>query len=286
MWLFLSLLSAVFFGLSTYFFKKGFKNISIWQSMWLESIVTMVFTVPYVLIRGNLVWNDLGIVFLLGIVIIVVYYFYLMAFHKNYLSITSSVVSLAPIFIAIFAYFFIGQSISLWGGLIIGLIVFGVTLVGFDFTDIKSFKDLKKARIERALLWGGIGMIASTIMDLAAGKIFTFSTPSTYLLILIPAEALVALIVLLIKKEKINIFKNHQSKLKDTIYGASFMSLGTFTYFEAIAIGKVAYVSAAASFSVVLSLLLGVLFMQEKLRKVQFIGIIVVVIGSMLFVLI
>lgn len=282
MWFILALLAAVSFALSTFYFKKGFANLTVSQSMWLETIVTIFTVGAYYLLRGNFSSVRLGEVFVLGVFATGIYAFHLYAYKKSKISITSSITSLSPLFVAILAYFFLGQTFSFWGIVLIFITIIGVFFISIDPVEMIQLTSFKKITIQSYLKWGVLSLLANIFMDLTAGKILSYSTPTTYLVMLVPAEVAIALPMLLIKKQSAHIFtKKH--KLGNTILGALFMSLGTIFFFEAIAVGKVAYVSAVANFSVVFSVSLGLFFLKEKVTKVQFIGMAIVIIGVLLF---
>jgi len=274
MWLILSLCSAVFFSLSTFFIKKGYSHLSVLKTMLIESIISLLVMCIYLILRQNFQVEGVFLVFLWTIPAYVGYYLYLKAYEKSGLALTSSIISTTPIFLAILAYFIWGQQVSLLGAILIITTVVGVVLIGLTPTELKSLSKLRPFKLEK---------IANLLMDLVAGKVFSFSTPTTYLILLVPSEVLFVGFMSFIKRENINFLNMKLSNLVNTILGTTFMAIATIFFFEAFTIGKLAYVSALTSTDVILSVFLGVFFLKEKISRLQTVGIVIVTIGVIIF---
>lgn len=283
MWLILSLCSAVFFSLSTFFIKKGYSHLSVLKTMLIESIISLLVMCIYLILRQNFQVEGVFLVFLWTIPAYVGYYLYLKAYEKSGLALTSSIISTTPIFLAILAYFIWGQQVSLLGAILIITTVVGVVLIGLTPTELKSLSKLRPFKLEKIVIWSLIGLFANLLMDLVAGKVFSFSTPTTYLILLVPSEGLFVGFMSFIKRENINFLNMKLSNLVNTILGTTFMAIATIFFFEAFTIGKLAYVSALTSTDVILSVFLGVFFLKEKISRLQTVGIVIVTIGVIIF---
>ena len=283
MWIILSLCSAVFFSLSTFFIKKGYSYLSVLKTMLIESIISLLVMSIYLVLRQNFQVEDIFLVSLWSIPAYIGYYLYLLSYQKSELALTSSIISTTPIFLAILSYLFWGQQLSSLGAILIILTVIGVVLIGLTPTVLKSLSKLRAIKLEKIVVWSLIGLSANLLMDLVAGKVLSFSNPTTYLILLVPTEVLFVGFMSGIKRENVNFLNIKFSNLVNTILGTTFMAIATIFFFEAFAIGKLAYVSALISTDVILSVLLGVFFFKEKISRFQAIGIVIVTLGVILF---
>lgn len=283
MWFFLALLSTILFGFSTFFIKKGYKYLSVTQTMAVEAIVGFFLTGIYLFFRRDFQWTQIGLIFLLCLIGYGVYYLYLLTYEKSQLVVASTVIAATPIGVTVLAYFFLKQQITSWGFCLIFLIVLGIILIGCDPNQMKKLMNLKQIKFKKIFLWSLFGLIANIMMDVVDGKILTFTTPVTLLVVLVPTEFIFVGILLAVKRERFDLLNKKPLELKNTLIGTGFMTVATICYFEAIAIGKLGYISAITSSSVIISIFLGLTFLKEKVTRLQILGMSIVVLGVMLF---
>ncbi|MBU8849358.1 MAG: DMT family transporter [Desulfobacterales bacterium] len=70
------------------------------------------------------------------------------------------------------------------------------------------------------------------------------------------------------------------SKLKKTLWPAFFSTLTVLSYYTAISLGPVAYVSSVRRLGVLLTMLIGILVLKEKIKNLSFAGGIIMITGA------
>ena len=279
MWLLYVLVATVLFGLATFGLKKGYKYLTVADTMLVECFTsTFVVLIYYLFSHESFRPDNFLLAFAFSIPAYVGYFLYLKAYEQSDLTLTSSLTSISPIFVAVFGYVVLKQSISWLGIIIILLIILGVILVSVSFSGLKiTIIDSVKIK------WGLFGLLGCVLMDSLSSYMSVTSTPITYLMALIPSEIFFLALLVFFKKEKITINLKSGKKLWPTIWGTTFIAVGTIFSFNSYAIGKAAYVSAVLSTSIVISLILGLTLLKEKLRIQQLIGVVIIFVGVILF---
>ena len=69
-------------------------------------------------------------------------------------------------------------------------------------------------------------------------------------------------------------------KLKKTLWPAVFSTLTVLSYYTAISLGPVAYVSSVRRLGVLFTMLIGILVLKEKIKRLSFVGGIIMITGA------
>ena len=70
------------------------------------------------------------------------------------------------------------------------------------------------------------------------------------------------------------------SKLKNTFWPAIFSTLTVLSYYTAISLGPVAYVSSVRRLGVLFTMLIGIIVLKEKVKRLSFVGGIIMITGA------
>ena len=69
-------------------------------------------------------------------------------------------------------------------------------------------------------------------------------------------------------------------KLKKTLWPAVFSTLAVLSYYTAISLGPVAYVSSVRRLGVLFTMLIGILVLKEKINRLSFVGGVIMITGT------
>lgn len=280
MYIIYALLASVFSGLTSVFAKTGIKNIDSLLATFLRTIVISLFLFLIVIWKENL--NDIflldtkTILFLIlsGISNTLLWICYFKALDLGTVSKVTPVDKTSIVLTLILSSLFLNEKITT-----IKIISIVLILSGTFLTIKKESKDSKDNKwIVYAVL---TAVFTSTTTVLS--KIGIESTNTTLITFL---RTIVVLIIL----TTITLFKKKYKSIKDIekrswlfiILSGLSTSLSWLFYFKALALGEASIVFPIEKLSLVVSILISIIFLKEKVNKKQIIGIIIIVIGTSL----
>lgn len=280
MYIIYALLASVFSGLTSVFAKTGIKNIDSLLATFLRTIVISLFLFLIVIWKENL--NDIflldkkTILFLIlsGISNTLLWICYFKALDLGTVSKVTPVDKTSIVLTLILSSIFLNEKITS-----IKIISIVLILSGTFLTIKKESKDSKDNKWIIYAILTAVFTSTTTVLS----KIGIESTNTTLITFL---RTIVVLIIL----TTITLFKKKYKSIKDIekrswlfiILSGLSTSLSWLFYFKALALGEASIVFPIEKLSLVVSILISITFLKEKVNKKQIIGIIIIVIGTSL----
>lgn len=280
MYIIYALLASVFSGLTSVFAKTGIKNIDSLLATFLRTIVISLFLFLIVIWKENL--NDIflldkkTILFLIlsGISNTLLWICYFKALDLGTVSKVTPVDKTSIVLTLILSSLFLNEKITT-----IKIISIVLILSGTFLTIKKESKDSKDNKWIIYAILTAVFTSTTTVLS----KIGIESTNTTLITFL---RTIVVLIIL----TTITLFKKKYKSIKDIekrswlfiILSGLSTSLSWLFYFKALALGEASVVFPIEKLSLVVSILISITFLKEKVNKKQIIGIIIIVIGTSL----
>lgn len=280
MYIIYALLASVFSGLTSVFAKTGIKNIDSLLATFLRTIIISLFLFLIVIWKENL--NDIflldkkTILFLIlsGISNTLLWICYFKALDLGTVSKVTPVDKTSIVLTLILSSIFLNEKITS-----IKIISIVLILSGTFLTIKKESKDSKDNKWIIYAILTAVFTSTTTVLS----KIGIESTNTTLITFL---RTIVVLIIL----TTITLFKKKYKSIKDIekrswlfiILSGLSTSLSWLFYFKALALGEASIVFPIEKLSLVVSILISITFLKEKVNKKQIIGIIIIVIGTSL----
>ena len=280
MYIIYALLASVFSGLTSVFAKTGIKNIDSLLATFLRTIVISLFLFLIVIWKENL--NDIflldtkTILFLIlsGISNTLLWICYFKALDLGTVSKVTPVDKTSIVLTLILSSLFLNEKITS-----IKIISIVLILSGTFLTIKKESKDSKDNKWIIYAILTAVFTSTTTVLS----KIGIESTNTTLITFL---RTIVVLIIL----TTITLFKKKYKSIKDIekrswlfiILSGLSTSLSWLFYFKALALGEASVVFPIEKLSLVVSILISITFLKEKVNKKHIIGIIIIVIGTSL----
>lgn len=280
MYIIYALLASVFSGLTSVFAKTGIKNIDSLLATFLRTIVISLFLFLIAIWKENL--NDIflldtkTILFLIlsGISNTLLWICYFKALDLGTVSKVTPIDKTSVVLTLILSSIFLNEKITS-----IKIISIVLILSGTFLTIKKESKDSKDNKWIIYAILTAVFTSTTTVLS----KIGIESTNTTLITFL---RTIVVLIIL----TTITLFKKKYKSIKDIekrswlfiILSGLSTSLSWLFYFKALALGEASVVFPIEKLSLVVSILISITFLKEKVNKKQIIGIIIIVIGTSL----
>lgn len=280
MYIIYALLASVFSGLTSVFAKTGIKNIDSLLATFLRTIVISLFLFLIAIWKENL--NDIflldtkTILFLIlsGISNTLLWICYFKALDLGTVSKVTPIDKTSVVLTLILSSIFLNEKITS-----IKIISIVLILSGTFLTIKKESKDSKDNKWIIYAILTAVFTSTTTVLS----KIGIESTNTTLITFL---RTIVVLIIL----TTITLFKKKYKSIKDIekrswlfiILSGLSTSLSWLFYFKALALGEASVVFPIEKLSLVVSILMSITFLKEKVNKKQIIGIIIIVIGTSL----
>lgn len=173
-WFFLALIGPFLYAITNYIDKtlleKVFKKEGIGTMLIFSSLVS-VFALPFFFLADRTVLdvNGFGILILaiVGILNVLVIWFYLIALKDEEASIVVVFYQLVPVFGAIFSYFILGEILTRMQLIAMAIIIFGTTIISFEIDAENKFKLRRKTvsyMLLAALCWSIEAVLFKSVM--------------------------------------------------------------------------------------------------------------------------
>lgn len=285
--IFLSILAglgAMFgWGISDFFAGLFSKKIGNFKTFFWSQLAALVFATLLILFFAINLNIPTPIAVLLPIAAIFYsggYLLFYKGFELGNISIVSATINLWAVFTMLFAFIFLGQRLSGWQLLGVIMIIAGVTLVSLKWSDIKNKNShlLKGVRetVAAALLFG----IFWNLSDVITNEIGWLPTT-----IFVKIGIILFLILFSVfAKRELTIAKTTtQTKLMVVLVGVlEATAVACFNW--GLTIGDVILVTPIASALTIVTITMALLFLKEKVTKVQVLGIVIAITGIILTV--
>lgn len=206
------------------------------------------------------------------------YLLFFKGFILGNVSIISATMNLWAVFTMIFAYFFLGQRLTAFQFLGVLLIITGVSLVSLKLDEIKgqSIKLLAgvKETVLAALLFG-VFWIFSEVVSEEIGWV------STTLLVKIGVVLFMLLFSLLAKRE-LNVTKIPLKIVMMILFAGVLEAMAVASVNWGLTVGEAILVTPIASALSIVTIMMAVIFLKEKITRLQGIGMTIVITGIVL----
>ncbi len=223
-----------------------------------------------------------------GLLLLVASFFYTGAyllFYKGFelgnISVVSATINLWAVFTMLFAFLFLGQRLSGWQLLGVVMIISGVTLVSLKWSDLnnpdakllKGVKETVAAAVLFGVFWNLSDVITSEIGWL----------PTT-VFIKIGIILLLLLFSFFLKRELTIAKTSTQTKLMIVLVGVlEAAAVACFNW--GLTVGDVILVTPIASALTIVTITMALVFLKERITRLQALGILIAVAGIILTVL-
>lgn len=280
MYIIYALLASVFSGLTSVFAKTGIKNTDSILATFLRTIVIYLFILLIVIFKENI--NDIflldkkTLLFLIlsGISNTLLWICYFKALDLGTVSKVTPVDKTSIVLTLILSSLFLNEKITT-----IKIISITLILLGTFLTIKKESKDSKENRWILYAILTAVFTSTTTVLS----KIGIENTNTTLITFLRTIVVLIILTTITLFKKKYKYIKDIKSRswLFIILSGLS-TSLSWLFYFKALALGEASIVFPIEKLSLVVSILISIIFLKEKVSKKQITGIIIIVIGTSL----
>ncbi len=217
----------------------------------------------------------------------IIHFFYCIFFAKSYehgdLSLVYPIMRASPALVLIFAVLFLGESVTLLGGLGVFLIVFGVYIINMKKLTLSEIKkpifSVFKNRSTKYAFLTMLTVAAYSVFDkVGAEKIhpIVFGWTLTFMTLLLFTPY-----VFFIKKN--NLFKEEWRVNKKSILINSVIAQGGYLLILiAFTFEKVSYVASLRQLSIVFAVLMGSHILKEEGKNIRLLASVIIFIGAFL----
>lgn len=277
MFIIYSLLASFFSGLSTFFSKISLNNNSILVLGIRTIVITILTIIMYILFKGNNTITTKNIVFIIlsGISTAILWLVYFKALEMANISLVTPVDKLSIVITLILSTILFKEKIT-----IIKIISMIFIIVG---TFLMVNKNNKKK--DNWFIYAILTAIFTSLTTILA-KIGIKNVDSNLSTMLRTIIVLIIIwIIILIKKEYKYVYKLNKKTIIFIILSGLSTGSSWLNYFKALKIGETSIVFTIEKLSVVVSILLSVIFLKEKLNIKKVIGFIFIILGIFILVL-
>ncbi len=257
--------------------KKSYKELPPSVAFLFDSIFGLLILIPFSLIVGFR-FSELPTVFIFALISAILseaYVFY--ALSKGELSITATIFSSYPLYTILFSFFINHDKPGLVHWIFIILTILGTIIVSLPYKLNKA--EFKKKTI---ILWGVSAAIAVGLADSISKNVIDRTSVESFMFALALVQVPVALIYLKLEKQKISQFsetiKNFE-KYKFAILGSLLNIIAVFFLWLAFSSSNLSVVSPLTSIYPGITILLAYIFLNERIKLKDFIGLVIIVIG-------
>lgn len=271
----LALFAAVLWGVGQVFTKRGYEESTPLFNNLLAAVVTIATAVPFALLNGATFQLS---VFPLTVVIaaLLLCYYYILA--KGQVSLTGTVLSSYPIITITLSFIFLQEQPSLFQKLAIVAVLLGTILIAAG-EGLSHIKEIKLGDWFWIAIAGALSIGTSDFLSkVANNKTDVYS----YLLDYGIAYCIVAGISYFFDKKGRTFPAINNMKFLPTLIGVTMIEIGLFVYYLAISKGLVSLVTPISSVFAAITVVLAWIFLKERVKKLQVVGILFSVAGIIL----
>lgn len=263
----------ILFGVGNVLLKKGFRNLTAWQTYAFDAIfIAFPLWMGYGILNGGDLSTVTALAVLNAFIITIVYGIYYYTLYIGQIGLTSSIVATYPIFTVILAFFILEEKLSLAATVGVFLSIFGVILI--------SLPKKVKITLEKWVLLSLFCAVAFGITSFTSKIALQSVNNATYLMLLAIGQVIVVSIWKLFNKEKFPPFKF--KTIGVSALAIILLNIGNIFYYIALEKGFVSIVVPLSNTYVIITVILSIIWLKEKIYFRQIIGIAGVVIGVIL----
>lgn len=272
-----AILTCVLLGVGNVILKRSFKNFPPSISFFTFSIFSLFLWAPLGLFLG-VDFNDMLLGLFVGFMSAIlgqaIYFFVL---EKGEVSITNTILSSFSIYTIIFSMIFNNERPTLLTLLFIGLTILGTIIVSLP--ERYNKKELGEISI---ILWAVFAAVCIGAADTLGRFYINKSSVGSFLFYVAGAQVVVSFLYLKASKQPLNqfvdIFK-HIKEYKFALIGGLCISLATMFLFLAFNYTLASIASPIATSSCVITVLLALIFLKEKVSAKNWVGLVLVIIS-------
>lgn len=272
-----AVLQSSLLAVANLFLKKSYKNFPPSVSFFIFSLFSLF------------AWGGLGLILgvnfsnpFLGLLIgfvsaIFGQALYIYVLSKGELSITASILSSYSVYTVLFSIGFLRERPSVITLLFIGLAMLGTLIVTFPEKGKLNKKDLQHLSM---IAWAVFGAIAIGAADTATKYYIDSVSVGSFLFYTAIAQVVVSFVYLRLEKESLGQFRTLFTRLdeyKNALLGSFFVSISTVFLFLAFSYTLASIIAPIGATNPVLTVILAVVFLKEKLSLKNIIGLILVI---------
>lgn len=271
------LLAALSQAISYTVLKKSYEELPPSVAFLFDACFGLLIWVPFALIIGfNFTHLPLVILFaLISALLSEAFVFYVLS--KGEISITGTIFSSYPVYTILFSLFINQEKLLPWHWFFVCLTILGTIIVSFPEKINKH--ELKKKAI---ILWGVAGAMAVGLSDSLSKNVIDKTSAEAFLFALAFAQLPVALVYLKLEKQKLSQFKDTIKKFnryKYAIFGSLMAVLSLIFLWLAFADTLASIASPLTATYPGIMIILAYIFLKERIKLKELVGLIVVIIG-------
>lgn len=206
------------------------------------------------------------------------YLFFFKGFEKGNVSIVAATMNLWAVFTMLFAFFFMGQRLSMIQTLGVLMIISGATLASLNWSDIRSQGFQISLGVKETILGAfffGIYWNISEIISEEIGWLLTTLFTKLGIVIFLLAFSFFL-------KQQIDLPKT-DSKTKYTVVLMGIIEVGAVALVNyGLTIGDAILITPIASALSIVTITLAIIFLKEKVTRLQGVGIVAAIVGIIL----
>lgn len=272
--LFLSIgLITVCWGIGTVLVKKGYQNLTPWQTYALDSfLVAFPLWMIYGALRGGNLFQITPFAVLTVIFATVVYAIYYYALNQGEVSLTAATIATYPIITLILAYILLHERLSTVAYIGIFLTIIGVLTISIPVNFSLKFGKWVLPSIITSIGYGVGAYLGKLVLHTVNN--------ATYLMMLAIGQIIIVSLWKIFVKDSIP-----KIKTKGFVYsliGIVLFNIGNIAYYYSLEKGYSSVVVPLSNTYIVITLILSILWLKEKIHLHQIIGILSVVAGVVL----
>jgi len=278
----LSILSGVvgMFGWGIYDFLGGVfaKQIGPFKSFFWSQLAGLISALLLAFVFATSINVPILVIILFPIAAIVYsagYMFFFKGFEIGNVSIVAATMNLWAVFTMLFAFAFMGQRLSTIQTLGVLMIISGVTLASINWSDIRNQRFQLSSGVKEAVLGAFFFGIFWNISEIISEKVGWLLTT---LLVKFGIVVFLLIFSFLVKRE-IGL-KETAAKIKYTVVLMGIIEAGAVAVVNyGLTIGDAILITPIASALSIVTITLAVIFLKDKVTKLQGLGIIIAVVG-------
>jgi len=278
----LSILSGIvgMFGWGIYDFLGGVfaKQIGPFKSFFWSQLAGLISALLLAFVFATSINVPILVIILFPIAAIVYsagYMFFFKGFEIGNVSIVAATMNLWAVFTMLFAFAFMGQRLSTIQTLGVLMIISGVTLASINWSDIRNQRFQLSSGVKEAVLGAFFFGIFWNISEIISEKVGWLLTT---LLVKFGIVVFLLIFSFLVKRE-IGL-KETAAKIKYTVVLMGIIEAGAVAVVNyGLTIGDAILITPIASALSIVTITLAVIFLKDKVTKLQGLGIIIAVVG-------
>lgn len=257
--------------------KKSYEELPPSVAFLFDAIFGLIILIPFSLIMG-FDFDQAPTVFVYAIISAILseaFVFYV--FSKGELSITATIFSSYPIYTVLFSLFVNNDRPTLNHWVFIIMTILGTLIVSLPNKLNKS--EFKKKTL---ILWGLAAAVSVGFADSISKNIIDRTSVEVFMFALAIVQLPVALIYLKLENQKMSQFVNivsHFNKYKFALLGSFLNIVTVFFLWLAFSSANLSVVSPLTAIYPGITILLAYLFLKERIKFNDFVGLVVIIIG-------